>query len=976
MLRPGTTGRRPLYSRSVDIAYKVSLRFAVLGPVRVWRGDEELPLGSPQQRVVLAALLLRRGRLVTTAEIVHAVWGEDPPAAAVPVLRTYVSRLRKILEPDRVSDESRAVIVSATDGYVARVPEEAVDVGLFEQRVARAAKLRAAGELSAASKLLHASLDGWHETPLAGLTGPLVEAERSRLNEARLSTLETRFDIDVQLGRHDTLIPELRALADQNPLRERLCHLLMTALYRSGRQAEALACYRKTRSTLVAELGIEPGPSLRKLHHSILTADTSLEYFPSSRQKADPELPPAARPDVHICRPAQLPADLAIFAGRRAELDLARTLLPKDGGHAETMTIGVVSGMAGIGKTTLAVHLAHEIAEGFPDGQLFINLRGFDATGSIMMPEEAVRIFLDALGVPPQRIPTQPEAQASLYRTLLADRRMLIVLDNARDSEHVRPLLPGSPNCLVIVTSRNQLTSLIANEGAQPLTLHQLTPSDAHDFLRLRLCNERVTAQPLAVEEIVTLCGRLPLALSVVAARAAVNPGFPLSAIADELRDGQGSLDAFVSGDLSTDVRAVFSWSYDALSVSASRLFRLLGLHDGPDISAPAAAALAGLTLRETRGLLAELSGTHLLIEHLPGRYTVHDLLRVYSRERVETDESHEERDRAAERLLTWYLHTVDAAYPLLAPHRRRVLLEPPPADCRPLAFTAHDQALHWCETERANLVAAVHRAAASGRPDIAWKLAAGLWGFFYLRSHLHDWLATSRTALTAARTAHDPWGEAQSLGDAAGALTQFRRFDESIAYYRQEMSLRLELGDRYGRMHAVGNLGNVYLNSGRLDKAVEYTRRGLIMFRLSDYSWGEAIALANLGDAYQQLGRFDEARDCLEQSLTVLRTVANRWVEGVVLDILGTVDHQLNRLADAVAHYGRALDAHRDVANEWGEGHTLGNLGDVQLAAGEPGAARTSWLKALAIWENFDHPDAEAVRDKLRRLDGRTRAA
>lgn len=962
---------RSLYSRCVDTGYEVSLRFAVLGPVRVWRGDEELPLGSPQQRVVLAVLLLRRGRLVTTAEIVHAVWGENPPVAAVPVLRTYVSRLRKVLEPDRVS-ESRAVIVSATDGYLARVPEEALDLGVFERRVARAAKLRAAGELSAASTLLYAALDGWHETPLAGLAGPLADAERSRLNEVRLSTLETRFDIDVQLGRHEAIVRELYALTSQHPLRERLSQLLMLALYRSGRQAEALACYRKTRSTLVAELGIEPGAALRELHHSILTADASLEYSPPPRQEVDQSPDPGMR----ICRPAQLPADLATFTGRHAELGQARALLPKDGGHSEAMTIGVVSGMAGIGKTTLAVHLAHEIAEGFPDGQLFINLRGFDATGSIVTPEDAIRIFLDALGVPSQRIPTQPEAQASLYRTLMADRRMLILLDNARDVEHVRPLLPGSPSCLVIVTSRNQLTSLVANEGARPLTLHPLTPADAHDFLRLRLGDERVSAQPLAVDEIVTLGARLPLALSVVAARAAINPGFPLSAIADELHDTQGSLDAFVSGDLSADVRAVFSWSYDALSAPASRLFRLLGLHTGPDISAPAAAALAGLTLRETRGLLAELSHAHLLIEHLPGRYTVHDLLRVYSRERVGTDESREERDRAVDRLLSWYLHTVGAAYPFLAPHRRRILLEPTPADFRPLAFTDHDQALHWCETERANLVAAVHQAAASGRSAIAWKLAASLWGFFYLRGYLHDWLDTSLTALAAARAAHDRGGEAQSLGDAAGALTQFRRFDESIAYYKQEMDLRRELGDRYGRMQAVANLGNVYLNSGRLDKAVEYSRRALVMFQLVGYSWGQAIALANLGDAYQQLGRFDEAKDFLEQSLAVLATIDNRWVEGVVLDILGTIDHQLHHYDDAVEHYDRALDAHRDVANETGEGYTLSNLGDVQLATGQPEAARTSWQKALAIWEKFDHPDAESMRDRLSRLNDRTRAA
>lgn len=959
----------------------------MLGPVRVWRGDEELILGSPQQRVVLAALLLRRRRVVTTTEIVHAVWGEDPPTAALPVLRTYVSRLRKVLEPDRFSDGSRAVLLSATDGYLVRVPEDAVDLGLFERRVADATKLRATGELAAASQLLHDALDGWQETPLAGLTGPLVEAERSRLNEARLTTLETGFDIDVQLGRHDTVISELRALTHQHPLRERLCQLLMIALYRSGRQAEALACYRKTRSTLVAELGIEPGPSLRELHHKILTADASLDFAPRplrtvapapapAAAPAVPATPAAAPPTASVNRPAQLPADLATFSGRRAELEEARDLLPKDGDDSEKMTISVVSGMAGIGKTTFAVHLAHEIADRFPDGQLFINLRGFDATGSIMTPEEAVRIFLDALGVPPQRIPAQPEAQALLFRTLLARRRMLILLDNARDAEHVRPLLPGSAGCLVIVTSRNQLTSLIAGEGARPLTLHQLTHADAHDVLRLRLGTKRLTAQPVAADEIVALCARLPLALAVVAARAAINPGFPLSAIADELYDSQGSLDAFESGDLNTDVRTVFSWSYDALSAPASRLFRLLGLHTGPDVSAAGAAALAGLPPRQTRALLAELSQAHLLIERLPGRYTVHDLLRVYASERVTVDEPLAEQDRAVERLLSWYLHTVDAAYLLLAPHRRRVRLDPAPCGCHPLSFSTHDEALHWCEIERPNLVAAVHQAATSGRADIAWRLAAGLWGFFYLRNHLHDWLDTSRTALAAARAANDREGEAQCLGDAAGALTQLRRFDESIEHYRQEMDLRRELGDTYGRMHAVANMGNVHLNNGRLDKAVEYSRRGLVMFQLSGYAWGEAISLANLGDAYQRLGRFDEAKDCLEKSLTVLRTIGNRWVEGVVLDTLGTVDQRLRRYDEAVEHYDQALEAHRDVANAWGEGYTLSNLGDLQLATGDAESARDSWQRALAVWTKFDHPDAENMKDRLSRLNDPKRAA
>jgi DNA-binding SARP family transcriptional activator len=997
-----------------------SLRFAVLGPVRAWRGERELDLGSPQQRVVLAILLLRRGRLVTLAEFVDALWGEEPPTAAVSVLRTYVSRLRKVLESGRDDSASPRVIVSAADGYLVRVPDDALDLNVFEQRVARARQLRAAGDLSAAADLLHAALDGWDATPLAGLSGPLAEAERARLNEERLSTLEARLDLDVQLGRHRDVIAGLSALAAEHPLREQLCRLLMLALYRSGRQAEALAAYRRTRSTLVRELGIEPGPELAALHDSILAADPSLGARPAARPQepahapapspasspississplstpagspasssdtppaATPDAPPAASPAVEVpaepaavrsTRPAQLPADLPAFTGRGAELERIRALLPEIGSHPATVVITAIGGMAGIGKTTLAVHWAHEIADRFPDGQLFINLRGFDPTGAIVPPEEAVRIFLDALDVPAQRIPASLDAQALLYRSLLANRRVLIVLDNARDVDQVRPLLPGSPGCLVIVTSRNQLSGLIASDGAHPLTLHQLAPAEALDFLERRLGTARPSAEPLAAEEIIDRCARLPLALAIVAARAATNPGFPLSAIAEELRECHGSLDAFAGEDLSTDVRAVFSWSYEALSEPAARLFRLLGLRPGADISAPAAAALAGLPLRETRGLLVELTRAHLLAEHLPGRFTMHDLLRVYAAERVLAEESPEERDRAVDRLLSWYLHTADAAYPLLTPHRRRVPLEPLPEGCRPLAFTEHDQALKWCETERTNLVAAVHLAATTGRPGIAWRLGATLWGFFYLRSHLHDWLDVCRTGLAAARSAADREGEASGLAGVASALTQLNRYDEAIEYYWQEMVLRRDLKDVRGRSQAVANLGNAYLQSGRLKKSIEYSRRGLAVDRATGEPWGEGISLVNLGDAYQRLGRFDEANQCLQEALTVLRSIGNRWVEGAALDILGTVEHRLRRYDSAVEHYRQALLAHRDVGNRWGEGHTLGNLGDVQLATGEPHAARTSWRQALTIFTEAEHPDAEKIRERLARLDEAT---
>lgn len=954
----------------METANADSVRFAVLGPVRAWRGAEELELGSPQQRAVLAALLLRFGRPVTVGELIDAVWGDDPPHAAVSVLRTYVSRLRKILGAGRGSGAPGQLIVSTSDGYLVELPEEALDLGVFEQRVAEAKRLRGEGRVGPAAELLHAALDGWEGTALAGLPGPLAESERARLTEIRLNALENRLSLDLRLGRHHDVVAELVTLTTDHPLRERPCRLLMLALYRSGRQAEALAAYRRARTTLVEELGVEPGAELRSLQDRILAADPSLDLAPPADTRPDgPARTPA--PPADLSRPAQLPADLASFTGRMPELDQLRALLPEEGQRPGTVVINAIAGMAGVGKTALAVHWAHEIAHRFPDGQLYINLRGFDPTGATVPPEEAVRIFLDALGVPSQRVPSGLDAQAGMYRSLLADRRVLVLLDNARDTAQVRPLLPGSPGCMAIVTSRNWMTGLVANDGAHPLTLKPLESAEARSFLARRLGEERLTAEPGAAAEITERCARLPLALAIVAARAAAHPDFPLSAVAEELTDSHDSLDAFAGGDLSTDVRAIFSWSYHALSEPAARLFRLLGLHSGPHISAPAASALAGLPPRETRALLGELTHAHLLMEHLPGRYVLHDLLRVYAAEQVVEDETDAERNQALERLLFWYVHTADATYAFLTPNRRRVPLEPLPPNCRPLEFSTYDQALEWCDGERANLVAAVHHSVAVGRSGVAWRLTAALWGFFYLRSHVHDWQSCARTALDAALAADDIPGQAWALGDLSAALTMVHQYDEAIDHLMRSMVLHRRLKDVSGRAHALGNLGNLYLQTGRYRKSIEYSRRGLAVDRHIGSAWGEGISLVNLGDAYQRLGLFDEAMAHLEEAMTVLRALGNRWVEGVTLDTLGTVHRRLGHHDDAIKYFYRAIEAHRDVGNRWGEGHTLGHLGDLHREFAEPEAARTSWRQALALFEEADHPDAEQMRERLRESGG-----
>ncbi|MFJ8335296.1 AfsR/SARP family transcriptional regulator [Streptomyces sp. NPDC094437] len=954
----------------MEAANADSVRFAVLGPVRAWRGQQELDLGSPQQRVVLAALLLRLGRPVTLGELIDAVWGEDPPKGAVAVVRTYVSRLRKVLEPRRGAGESARLLVSTADGYLADLPVEALDFGVFEQRAAEAKRLRAEGRIAPAAQLLHAALDGWEGIPLAGLPGPLAESGRARLTEVRLTALENRLDLDLRLGRHHDVVAELAALTGEHPLRERPCRLLMLALYRSGRQAEALAAYRQARSTLVAELGVEPGTALRTLQDRILAADPGLDLpqDPGTKPAPAPVTPAPAR---ELARPAQLPADLPTFIGRSPELEQLRGLLPGEGELPQTVVINAIAGMAGVGKTALAVHWAHEIAHRFPDGQLYINLRGFDPAGATVPPEEAVRTFLDALGVPAQSIPAGLDAQTGMYRSLLAERRVLIVLDNARDTAQVRPLLPGSPGCMAVVTSRNWLTGLVANDGAHPLTLKPLTAEEAYGFLARRLGEARLAAEPGACEEIIASCGRLPLALAIVAARAAAHPDFPLSAVAEELADSHDSLDAFTGGDLSTDVRAIFSWSHHALSAPAARLFRLLGLHAGAHISVPAAAALGGLTARQTRTLLGELTHAHLLLEHLPGRYVLHDLLRVYAGEQVLEEETESERNQAVERLLSWYVHTADATYAFLAPNRRRAPMLSLPPHCRPLEFATYDQALEWCDGERANLVAAVHQAASAGRPGLAWRLTASLWGFFYLRSHVHDWLDTARTALDAVRAAQDTLGQAWAHGDVSAALAMVHRYEEAIDHVRHAMVLHRDRGDLQGRALCLGNLGNLYLQTGRLDRSVEYSRRSLVVDRYLKSTWGEGIVLLNLGDAYQRLGRFDDAMAHLEEAMTVLRTIGNRWVEGITLDTLGTIHHRLGHQDDAIKHYYQAIEAHRDVGNRWGEGHTLGHLGDVHHEWGEPESARTSWRRALTIFEESDHPDATRMRERLRALDG-----
>ncbi|HEU4423406.1 MAG TPA: BTAD domain-containing putative transcriptional regulator, partial [Pilimelia sp.] len=568
--------------------------------------------GRSRQERTLAALLLDANQIVPVGRLVDAVWDDEPPRTARKLIQNSVSALRQQLA-------GSAEVVSSSAGYLLRVPDGQLDLTIFEEATARARRSAAAGDAASAVEDLRTALALWRGPALAGLTGRVIEARAASLDEARIAAIEECLTQELTLGRHHEVAGELSAAVTDHPLRERLVGLLMLALHRSGRRAEALMAFQQLRARLAEELGLDPGAELCRLHEAVLRADPTLDPVPPAALGA-----PTAAPV-----PAQLPADVPDFTGRDDHLKQLDKLAT-DPGTVTTVVVTAISGTAGVGKTALAVHWAHRVSDRFGDGQLYVNLRGFDPSGSVMDPAEAIRGFLQALAVPPESIPGSLAAQVGLYRSLLAGRRMLIMLDNARDAEQVRPLLPGTPGCLVVVTSRAQLPGLVT-AGAHPLTLDLLAPAEARDLLTRRLGADRLAADPDAVDEIITRCARLPLALTVVAARAAYSPSFRLATIAAELRHTRGGLDAFDSGDTATDVRAVFSWSYRALSPDAARLFRLLGIHPGPDISTPAAASLAGIPPDQARPLLAELARAHLITEHRPGRYAFHDLMRAYA---------------------------------------------------------------------------------------------------------------------------------------------------------------------------------------------------------------------------------------------------------------------------------------------------------------------------------------------------------
>ncbi|MGI5458527.1 BTAD domain-containing putative transcriptional regulator [Streptomyces sp. CA-249302] len=618
-------------------------RFTVLGELRVWRDGAEVDPGPPLRRTLLALLLARAGSPVPLPDIVDALWADRPPARAVNMVHRHVGELRRLLEPELPNRAEGSLLLRGGGGYRLLAPSGSVDLLVFRELATTARELlrsdaseQAVSVFAEALALRHGSAAG---CPSAAPPHPVF----SDLDREYDAMVREAADAALRHGHADRVLPALSESAARHPLDEGLQALHIRTLAATGRRAEAREVFRATAARLTDELGVDPGAELNAARLWVTSGpgtarggdphtDRALAHHTGA---ADLDTPLPATPSVPPVRPAQLPPALTVFAGRTAELDRLRNLLDGAGHRTPALAIAAIGGPPGVGKTAFAVRLAHEVADRFPDGQLHVDLRGFGPAGRPTPPQDVLRGFLDALGAPPARIPDGLDARAALYRSLSAGRRLLVLLDNARDAAQVRPLLPGAPGCLVLVTSRNRLGGLASAEGAHPVTLDVLGPAEARSALALRLGAERVAAEPRAVAEIVSLTAGLPLALAVVAARAADRPAFALATPAEQLRAADGGLDAFRAADPASDVRAVFSWSYDALGGPAARMFRLLSRHPGPELTVRTAAALAGEPAARVRVLLTELADAHLLTERSPGRYACHDLLRAYAAELV-----------------------------------------------------------------------------------------------------------------------------------------------------------------------------------------------------------------------------------------------------------------------------------------------------------------------------------------------------
>jgi DNA-binding SARP family transcriptional activator/tetratricopeptide (TPR) repeat protein len=964
------------------------VELCLLGDVRLMVGGHAVDIGPARQRTLLAALAVDAGQRVPMDTLIDRIWGDAPPSAAREGVYAYAARLRQVF--------SRAGLTSpplrpGSGGYVLEFDAERVDLLRFQRLVAGARTDRDGDDSRAAA--LDRALGLCRGPALADLSGPWAARTRELLEQQRLDAVLLWAALQTRQGRAGVVVGPLRELVGQHPLVEPLAARLIEALALDRRPAEALAHYATTRETLAAALGIEPGAELRRLHQAVLAGDLDGGPGPAGPAPLGPAPAgpaPAALPAAGH-RPAQLPRDIGGFVGRRAQLAALDAALAGAGREPAATVISTISGTAGVGKTALAVHWAHLVRARFPDGQLYLDLRGFGPGRRVVAPAEAIRGLLHGLGVPATRMPPDLDAQAALYRSVLADRRMLVLLDNARDAEQVRPLLPGAPGSLVVVTSRDRLSPLVA-DGAYPVDLDLLTAAEARAVLVRRLGAERVAAEPAAAEQVIVRCARLPLALTIAAARV-LQSGFPLATVAAELAEAADRLEALAAGHPVGEVRAAFSWSYDALTPAAARMFRLIGPLPGPDIGAAAAASIADRSRPDAQRLLAELARASLVVEHAPGRYTCHDLMRAYAADLSRAVDPEPERRAAIGRLLDFYARTACAADRLVKPHRDLPALAAAAAGPAPVpggevpggevpggevpggevpggapaeVFAGPEDAMAWLDAEHTALLHALQQAIDSGFDAAAWRLAWALDTVLFRRGHWHDIATAWRVAELAADRLGDIDAQVFARRRLGYGYTLTGRYADADVQYRRALDHYVRTGELVGQAFTHHNMATLRNQEGRRDELLQHAEQALALFRAAGHDRGCALTLIQISWHYALSGKHSEALVPCRQALAVLQRLGDRDTEAHTWDILGYAHHHLGDHAQAADSYQHALDLFNDAGDRYNQADTLSRVGDTWYTAGDPAAARAAWRQALDILTELDRPEAAEVRAKL----------
>jgi DNA-binding SARP family transcriptional activator/tetratricopeptide (TPR) repeat protein len=924
------------------------VEFRILGPLEIAVGGERLELGGARQQIVAGTLLLSANRVVSMDRLLEAVYGDDPPPTSRAQAQISISSLRRLFATHGYGE----VITTRDHGYVVHVGRGELDAQRFEELVSAAQLARQEGDPDLAIARYRDALRLWRGPALDGIYSQLVQAASSRLDEERIAANEDRLELELEVGRHHELVGELSELVAEFPLREKLRAQLMLALYRCDRTAEALQAYRDARRTMIDELGIEPSERLRLLEHAILASDPTLHA---------PSPPVRVRPAKHET-PSLLPTDIADFTGRAEELDqVYKKLTPQAGQPTPTTPpIVVLVGKGGIGKTSIAVHASYGLARFFPDGRLYADLHG--GVSRTVHPMQVLERFLRALGVPGTQIPEGLDERAEVYRDLLADQKVLVVLDDAASESQISPLLPGSGSAAVLLTSRYRLAGL---SGATRIDVDVFNPDKSVDLLARIVGAERVQAQSEAAAAVADRCGHLPLALRIAGARLAARPHWSIEQLVERLADESRRLDELRHGDLG--IRPSISFTYESASQDARQLFRRLALLDMPTFSGWVSAALLDRPVADAEDLLDDLVNAQLVettsSAGIDSQYRFHDLIRVFARERLATEETTAERNAALERVLSALLFLAEQASSRY--YSGDYLQVRNDAPHWPLPASLVEQLvrdpLAWYDRERAALVSGVRQAAQAGFVELCWSLASAAALLFDAKTYLDDWQETHEIALEATRKAGLVRGQAVMLYSMGTLHVTQQRFGAAHQELSAAAELFADVGDEHGLALVIRHLAFIDRLDGRLQEATARYERALDIFRRTGDHLGCAYVLQNQAQVMLELNECEKAKELLAEALLTCRSAHCGRIEAQVLYRMGEACLLTGELVRAVETFELALTMIRDVGDPIGEAYVLQGIGVAQLRGGEFASARTALQRALDLAEGIGDQLAQA---------------